>query len=289
VYEAFYGLSEKPFSIVPDPDFLFWAPGHEMAYSMLEYGILNQAGVTVVTGGIGCGKTTLIRQLLRNLDEHVTVGLLTNTIGGRGKLLKWVMLALDQTFEGRSYVGLYYSFQKFLIEEYAKGRHVILVIDEAQNLGAETLEELRMLSNINSDKDQLGAARPHRPAAAARSPVPAEAGAVRPARLGRFSPESSRARRGCRLYRPSPGAGPGRASRSFRPRACDLIATASQGIPRTINILCDKALVYGFSANAALIGPKLVAQVLEDRREFGIFSDTTGAAEPIPFRPRSLG
>jgi type II secretory pathway predicted ATPase ExeA len=58
VYEAFYGLSEKPFSIVPDPDFLFWAPGHEMAYSMLEYGILNQAGVTVVTGGIGCGKTT---------------------------------------------------------------------------------------------------------------------------------------------------------------------------------------------------------------------------------------
>jgi general secretion pathway protein A len=288
VYEAFYGLSEKPFSIVPDPDFLFWAPGHEMAYSMLEYGILNQAGVTVVTGGIGCGKTTLIRQLLRNLDEHVTVGLLTNTIGGRGKLLKWVMLALDQTFEGRSYVGLYYSFQKFLIEEYAKGRHVILVIDEAQNLGAETLEELRMLSNINSDKDQLVQlvligqpqlrdllCQPKLVQFAQRVSADFHLKALEHDEVAAYI-DHRLARAGARKP-------------IFSPRACDLIATASQGIPRTINILCDKALVYGFSANAAFIGPKLVAQVLDDRREFGIFHDTAGATAPIPFRPRSLG
>jgi general secretion pathway protein A len=74
----------------------------------------------------------------------------------------------------------------------------------------------------------------------------------------------------------------------FSRRACELIASASQGIPRTINILCDKALVYGFSSGVSFIGPKTVTQVLEDKRNYGVFTDTTGA-EPIPFRPRSLG
>src|SRR5688572_21110912 len=112
-----------------------------MAYSMLEYAVVNQAIVTVITGEIGCGKTTLVRQLLRDLDECVTVGLVANTIGGRGKLLNWVMMSLNQPFEYKSYVALYQKFQDFLIEEYGRGRHVLLIIDEAQNLGSEALEE----------------------------------------------------------------------------------------------------------------------------------------------------
>jgi general secretion pathway protein A len=287
VYEAFYNLTEKPFSIVPDPDFLYWAPGHEMAYSMLEYGILSQAGVTVITGGIGCGKTTLVRQLLRSLDDQVTVGLLTNTVGGRGKLLKWVMMALNQEFEGRSYVSLYQSFQRFLIDEYAKGRHVILLVDEAQNLGVESLEELRMLSNINSDKDQL--------LQLVLIGQPQLRDLLCQPKLVQFAQRVSADfhlkpldHDQVAAYIDHRLALAGAKGPIFSRRACELIASASQGIPRTINILCDKSLVYGFSSGVSFIGPKTVAQVLEDKRTYGVFPDTP-SAEPIPFRPRSLG
>ena len=288
MYEAFYKLTEKPFSIVPDPDFLYWAPGHEMAYSMLEYGILSQAGVTVITGGIGCGKTTLVRQLLRSLDDQVTVGLLTNTVGGRGKLLKWVMMALNQEFESRSYVSLYHSFQMFLIDEYAQGRHVILLVDEAQNLGVESLEELRMLSNINSDKDQL--------LQLVLIGQPQLRDLLCQPKLAQFAQRVSADfhlkpldHDQVAAYIDHRLALAGAKGPIFSRRACELIASASEGIPRTINILCDKALVYGFSAGISFIGPKIVAQVLEDKRNFGVFTDAGSDAEPIPFRPRSLG
>ena len=288
MYETYYGLSEKPFSIVPDPDFLYWAPGHEMAYSMLEYGILNQAGVTVVTGGIGCGKTTLIRQLLRNLDEHVTVGLLTNTLGGRGKLLKWIMMALNQNFESRSYVALYDRFQKYLIDEYAHGHHVILIIDEAQNLGTESLEELRMLSNINSDKDQLLqlvlVGQPQlRDLLCQPKLIQFGQRVSADFHLKSLEPHEVAAYIDHRLTLA------GARRPIFSRGACELIASASQGIPRTINILCDKALVYGFSAGALFIAPEIVVKVLDDKREFGVFSDTGTSAETIPFRPRGHG
>ena len=288
MYEAFYGLSEKPFSIVPDPDFIYWAPGHEMAYSMLEYGILNQAGVTVITGGIGCGKTTLVRQLLRDLDDQVTVGLLTNTVGGRGKLLKWVMMALDQDYESRSYVALYQSFHHFLIDEYAQGRHVILVIDEAQNLGADSLEELRMLSNINSDKDQL--------LQLVLIGQPQLRDLLCQPKLFQFAQRVSAdfhlnplGQDEVAAYIDHRLALAGAQAPIFSRRACDLVASASQGIPRTINILCDKALVYGFSAGASMIGPEIVVQLLDDKRDYGVFSEPDTRAEPIPFRPRGHG
>jgi general secretion pathway protein A len=155
MYEAFYGLSEKPFSILPDPYFLYWGEAHSMAYAMLEYGILNQAGFTVVTGEIGSGKTTLLRQLLGGLDQRITVGLVTNVMPGAGRLLEWILLALNQPFENLSYVALYGQLQEFLIAEFAAGRRTVLIIDEAQNLAPEALEELRMLSNINADQAQL--------------------------------------------------------------------------------------------------------------------------------------
>lgn len=288
MYEAFYGLSEKPFSILPDPEFLYWAPGHEMAYSMLEYGVVNQAGVTVVTGDIGCGKTTLVRQLLRDLDECVTVGLVANTVGGRGKLLTWVMMSLNQPFESRSYVALYQRFQQFLIEEYGRGRHVILIIDEAQNLGVDTLEELRMLSNINADKDQL--------LQLILIGQPQLRDLLRQPRLVQFAQRVSadfhlRPLEGAEVaaYIDHRLALAGARRPIFSRPACELIASASQGIPRTINIVCDTSLVYGFSAGASTIGPDLVAEVLEDKRHYGVFSEENASNKPIPFRSRGSG
>jgi type II secretory pathway predicted ATPase ExeA len=257
-----------------------------MAYSMLEYGIVNQAGVTVVTGDIGCGKTTLVRQLLRDLDECVTVGLVANTIGGRGKLLNWVMMSLNQPYESRSYVALYQRFQEFLIEEYGRGRHVILIIDEAQNLGVDALEELRMLSNINADKDQL--------LQLILIGQPQLRDLLRQPKLVQFAQRVSadfhlRPLEGSEVaaYMDHRLALAGAKRPIFTRAACEFIASASKGIPRTINILCDTALVYGFSVGASAIGPEIVSQVLEDKRHYGVFSDDDAESEAIPFRPRS--
>src|SRR5688500_1304206 len=98
MYEHFYGLTAKPFSIIPDPDFIYWGPDHRLAFSMLELGVLNSAGFTVITGDTGSGKTTLIRYLLRKLDPALSVGLISNTPRDRDELLQWTMMSLGQPF-----------------------------------------------------------------------------------------------------------------------------------------------------------------------------------------------
>src|SRR5436190_11238793 len=118
MYEAFYGLREKPFSILPDPDLIFWGRMHTMAFTMLEFGVLNNAGFTVITGEIGSGKTTLVRYLLRRINRHISVGLISNTPQGRDELLQWIMMSLGQPFDG-SYAALYARFQDYLYAQYA--------------------------------------------------------------------------------------------------------------------------------------------------------------------------
>jgi energy-coupling factor transporter ATP-binding protein EcfA2 len=105
MYEEFYGLKAKPFSLVPDPEFLYWGGPHSMAFAMLEYGVVNHSGFTVITGEIGSGKTTLIRHLLKKLPGDVTVGLVSNFQGDRGELLKWLLMAFGQNFDGQSYLS----------------------------------------------------------------------------------------------------------------------------------------------------------------------------------------
>ena len=101
MYEAFYKLSEKPFSILPDPDLIYWGRTHRMAFSMLEFGVMNNAQFTVITGDVGSGKTTLVRHLLRRLDPRKTnVGLISNTPQERDELLQWIMVSLNLPFEG---------------------------------------------------------------------------------------------------------------------------------------------------------------------------------------------
>src|SRR6267378_6772038 len=154
MYEAFYGLKEKPFSILPDPDLIYWGRMHSMAFTMLEFGVMNNAGFTVITGEIGSGKTTLVRHLLKMLNPNITTGLISNSPQGREELLQWILMALGQPFEG-NYPKLFNQLQDFLYGQFATSRRTILIIDEAQNLGSEALEHLRMLSNINADKHQI--------------------------------------------------------------------------------------------------------------------------------------
>src|SRR4030065_322695 len=149
MYETFYGLTEKPFSLLPAPAFLFLSKKHEAALTILQYGLMNQAGCTVVTGEIGSDKATLIRYLLDEIGNDITVGLVSNTHRTFGELLQWVLLAFKLEYRDKKKVELYQTLAAFIMKEYSQDRRTVLIIDEAQNLDAEALEEVRMLSNIN--------------------------------------------------------------------------------------------------------------------------------------------
>ena len=270
MYEAFYGLKTKPFSILPDPEFIYWAGPHSMAYTMLEYGVMNHAGFTVITGEVGSGKTTLLRQLLSKLPQDITVGLVSNTQGDRDDLLQWLMMSLDQEFEGLSYVSLYKRFEDFLKRQRAEGRRTILVIDEAQNLGAKALEELRMMSNINASQQELLqvilVGQPELKALLSRPEL--RQFAQRVSSDYHLTPLT---RGDVPAYIDHRLSVAGATGMLFSNEACDLIYAATRGTPRLINILCDTALMYGFAIEAKGITRALVQAVIDDKRQHGVF------------------
>jgi general secretion pathway protein A len=262
MYETFYSFREKPFSLLPDPAFLFLARQHSTALAVLEYGLVNQAGFTVVTGEIGCGKTTLIRHVLNTLGQDITVGLLSNT--QRGELLQWVLMAFGLDYRGKEKVALYETFLEFIIDEYAKNRRTVLIIDEAQNLGVDALEELRMLSNVNADKDQvLQLILVGQPELRATLSRPALIQFAQRVAVDYFLVplESEQIDSYIRHRLEIAGGDPA----LFKPEACQLVYHHSEGIPRLINLLCDTALVYGYAAGKQKIDVELVREVVQDK------------------------
>lgn len=269
MYETFYGLREKPFALTPDPHFIYLANQHLMAVTMLEYGVTQQVGFSLITGEVGSGKTTLIRHLLGRLDAGVTVGLIANTHRSFGRLLQWVVLAFGLDFRGKEGVELYQSFTDFLIGEYAKGKRVLLIVDEAQNLGPRTLEELRVLSNINADKHFIlqmllvgqpelreTLRRPELRQFAQRISVDYHLTALR------GSDTHAYVRHRLKVA--------GGEEDIIDREAVDVVHAHSGGVPRLINSLCDMALVYGFAEQKPRIDADLMTQVVIDRRVGGI-------------------
>lgn len=265
MYESFYGLMEKPFSLLPDPSFLYLGRPHSMTYSVLEYGVVSQAGFTVITGEVGSGKTTLIRHLLNQLDCSVTVGLITNTGDLAGELLRFILLAFGRDYRDKETVELHEDFEKFLIGEYAAGRRTVLLVDEAQNLGVGTLEELRMLSNVNADKDLLlQIVLVGQPELRTKLEQPElEQFAQRVAasyHLSTLSEEETEAYIHHRLMYAGAAA-----HHLFTGAACAAVYEGSGGIPRLINVLCDTALVYGYAEGASEITERIVNDVIQER------------------------
>ena len=270
MYEAFYNLKEKPFTLLPDPGFLYLSNRHRMALTMLEYGLMNQAGFTVISGDIGAGKTTLIRHLLNNMDREHTVGLITNTHRSFGELLQWVLLAFNMEHRDMDKVEMYRRFVDFIIDEYAHNRRTVLIIDEAQNMEAETLEELRMLSNINADKDQalqviLVGQRELRETL--RRPDLVQF-AQRISVDYHLEPLSENDTAGYIRHRLKVAGGN---PDIFTPAACKAIYHFTNGVPRLINLMCDTALVYGYAEQKQRIDARLVADVAREKQQGGIF------------------
>jgi general secretion pathway protein A len=269
IYTKFFGLTERPFSLVPDPDFLFWSNLHRRAYSMLEYGILTRSPITLITGEVGAGKTTLLHHLLKSIGEDVRIGLIANAHGDRGELLRWVLMSLSQPTEPHaSYVDLFAQFQTYLIAEYAAGRRVILIFDEAQNLSRESLEELRMFTNINANKDELLqlvlVGQPELRDIVQRPDLSQFAQRVAASyHLAPMAPDMVHAYIGHRL------AVAGAQRTIFEAPAIELVYEATRGVPRLINQLCDLSMVYAFTKESDQVERMTVQQVIDDGVFFG--------------------
>ena len=292
MYEQHFGFREKPFSLTPDPAFLFLGARHMTGISLLRYGLMNKAGITVLTGDIGAGKTTLLRQLLSETGDDVVVGLISNTHESFGNLMQWVAVAFGLPVTTDSKALLYEQFAQFLIAQYAKGKRTVLIVDEAQNLENRSLEELRLLTNINADKDQLlQLVLAGQPELREKLQQPGLIQFVQRIavdyHLRPFSADETGQYIDHRLMTAGGPAG------LFEPVACRFIHYQSGGVPRLINSICDTALVYGFASGEQRISAELVFDLVLERVASGLFGagtlDFSGIRAESPAELRKKG
>jgi general secretion pathway protein A len=264
IYLDHFGLNERPFSLVPDPDFIYWSTVHDRAYTMFEFGLVTRSPITLITGDVGAGKTTLLHHLLKSLGDDLVVGLISNAHGTRDELLRWVLQSLDQPVPADAdYVALFGRFEDFLIKTYSKGRRVVLIFDEAQNLSRKSLEELRMFTNINANKDEL--------LQLVLVGQPELRDNVRHPNLTQFAQRvassfhlpalDNEAVEGYINHRLKVA---GAKDPIFTTGACSKIFSVTRGVPRLINQICDFSLLYAYTENKHKVTEATVDQVLSD-------------------------
>ncbi len=263
MYESFYGFKEKPFDLHPDPDYLYMSRVHEDTYVHLEYAIVENKGFVVVTGEIGSGKTTLINYLLNKLGEDIHVGLINNTNILPSEFLRMICQEFELDPKTDDKAELIDIFSGFLIDQFAAGERVVLIVDEAQNLTNDTMEEIRMLSNIETEKHHLIqiilVGQPELKFKLQQSNLKQFAQRVTVhCHLKGLEKDEVNEYINHRLE-----VGGGDRFDIFDKETIDKIAVYSRGIPRLINILCDSALVYGFADELEKIDTHILDNVYE--------------------------
>ena len=279
MYERFYQLRERPFALSPDPEYLYPSRVHQEALDYLRYGLESHAGFVVITGEIGSGKTTLLQAVLRNLDTHTTVGRIVNTMLDPRELLETIMLDFGLEAAGRSKPQLLRDLAQYLVDQRLAGRMVLIVIDEAQNLSLAALEELRMLSNLETEKSKLlqivlvgqpnlrdKLATPELEQLRQRITVSYH--------LAPLDEEETANYVNHRLRRASIGA-----PLEFPRDATALVHARSRGVPRIINIICDAALVFGYAEERRQVDRALIGDVLAELETTGVLGTGGGDAE----------
>ena len=248
--------------------------------AMLQYSLTMQNGFTVLAGEIGSGKTTLVRHLVSKIDPNITVGLITNTHESFGGLLQWVTKAFGLDYRGKDNIELYQLFTDFMGDQFANNRRTLLIIDEAQNMAPKTLEELRMLSNINLGNNQalqlILVGQPELRETLRQPNLKQFAQRICTAYfLEPLTEEETKAYIRFRLERA------GGNESLFDDDSIRGIHCYSEGVPRVINTICDIALVYGFSTEQRYINLDTVKDVVKDQVRGGIF----GAGKDFLHRP----
>lgn len=262
MYNSYYKLKENPFSITADPEFFFSSSQHAEAYSSLIYGIQNRKGIIVITGEVGTGKTTLCRTLLSHLDTNVKTALVLNPVFSAVQLLKFI--CKDFGIEGnfRNKFSLIDALNQFLLEQSNAGNNVVLIIDEAQNLKAPQLEQIRLLSNLETEKDKLlqiilvGQPELHdileKPSLRQLNQRVTVRYHVLPLSKKDIPPYVR--------HRLDVAKDPDDFlnNLNFTNEAFDVLYEYSQGVPRLINIICDRALLAGFVAEKNQIDEEMI-------------------------------
>jgi general secretion pathway protein A len=268
MYETFFGLRARPFSLRPDPDFLYLSHQHSLALSMLEFSLTGEAGIVVVTGEIGSGKTTLIRHFLRQGERSTVIGLISNTHAGMGGVLQWVLQALKIETRSMSKSVCHKALLAYLAQQSMAGHQVVLIVDEAQNLSIAALEELRLLSNIEENTLQI---------ALVGQPELFEK--LRRPELKQFSQRISvhyhlmplTYRESC-CYMRHRLAVAGARQEIFDRLAMGAVYYFSGGIPRWMNSICDMAMVYAYAAGEQIVDVDTVLTVVQDREKNGVLT-----------------
>jgi putative secretion ATPase (PEP-CTERM system associated) len=279
MYERFYDLRERPFALSPDPDYLYPSRVHREALDYLRYGLETHAGFVVITGEIGSGKTTLLQTLLRGLDSQTTVGRIVNTMLEPRELLETIMIDFGLDAASKSKPLLLRDLAQFLVDQRLAGRMVLLVIDEAQNLSLGALEELRMLSNLETEKSKLlqivligqpnlreKLSAPELEQLRQRITVSYHLEPLDAVETGQYI--NHRLRRAA-IHAPL----------EFPREVTDAIHARSRGVPRIVNVICDAALVFGYAEERRQIDLPLVQEVLGELEATGVLPKAA-AAEP---------
>jgi general secretion pathway protein A len=272
MYTAFFGLREKPFSLSPDPRFLFLSGAHREALAHLLYGIEQGEGFIAVTGEVGTGKTTLCRTLLRRLPNDVDTAFLFNPNLGARELLEALLQEFEIKCESATPRALTAALNEFLLEKRREGRRVLLILDEAQGLEAETLEQVRLLSNLETERAKLlQILMLGQPELDAMLETPG----LRQLRerIGvrwRLAPLASEESEEYIAHRLRIAAGSDR--NLFSPASLRLIHRLSAGIPRRVNLLCDRSLLAAYASGSPRVTRRMVRAAAQELAGGGLRS-----------------
>ncbi|WGH77274.1 ExeA family protein [Jannaschia ovalis] len=263
LYRAQYGMDGRPFGVLADAELSYCGPGVVRAHAALEYGLMTGAPFIVLTGDAGTGKTSLLLRIMADADPAQRVVLMSGLRQGTGSVLPWVLQALGEDIAADAApTELFTRLQDALIAEYAAGRRMVLVVDEAQSLSTAALDELRILSNINTAADQLlQVVLSGHSLLRDRLRAPELLGLAQ--RVGVWAALPPLSRAALADYVAARLAAVGGAEDLFEPAALSLIHSVTSGLPRSVNQLCEMTMIFALSETAPTIGAALVQQVLE--------------------------
>jgi general secretion pathway protein A len=264
VYLDYYGLTEPPFDITPNPRFMFYSAKHREAYNHLMYGIRERKGFVQLTGEVGAGKTTLCRAMLEQLDERYSTALILNPVMSPDELMKAIAIEFGLPVNGLDRLDTIAVINQFLLQQVERGKETVLIIDEAQDLTEELLEQVRLLSNLETDNRKLlQIVLLGQPELRDRLNSP-RLKQLRQRITVRYHllPLSSREVSQYVSHRLHLCGGNG--TPCFTRTALWRICRYTQGIPRLVNAICDKALLAGFVEHQKRIGYRLVSRAVRE-------------------------
>lgn len=266
MYESFFKLRENPFNVTPDPRFLYMGPSHRDGLAYLKYGVKEKKGFLVLTGEVGTGKTTLIRALAQELGDDVVMSVILNTKVTPKQLLTLAAQDFGLERPGRgSKAELLVDLSGFLLMQARAGKTCVLVVDEAHNMGVHLLEELRLLSNVETDREKLlQIVMVGQPELVETLALPSMR-QIRQRIPGKFHIKPlqiSEVENYVTTRMSVAGAEPEWIS--YTQDAFESIYSITQGIPRLINVLCDRSLLVGFVAERRVIDAQIVSEALQD-------------------------